>query len=666
MLIKLRLCSASILLITGLCTQKVIALTAPSSVSIGQKYTVSARVNGTFGTLSRKFDNGSWEEVGSGSSGSRSIAVEQQEARDGKVYYRFNDCTVTGGRYGSSTTCNEASKTVTVSTPTPSKPKSIKVVGPYSRAEMSIVGSSSGTISGLTRYEVSTIRHTESWTTKKTYTGLPSSRPTWSINGRYGHWGGKVRACNGGNCSGYTYAPWVWKAPPKPSRPSSIQSGGDYTQHLIRFPSSSGTVTHYRLEKKCSKNSSYESISKPTKAPSSYITASARGCYGGLWTLRVKACNTDYSCSSWRYSSSIRKEPITPNLTSVKFSLTGDQIGRYSAQVSSGDVSYYEVRRKKNNGTSTLYDSPRTTSRSLSRSYVPVSEETTLLEIRACSDWNKCSAYKSTETLAFRKPGLVSLPLDVAISSDNGANRAPTGFSIDFQNVQNASRYEIWHIGKLPPRSKTGAQRPESALYKNSLASSPPYSSDQFEYVPESGILDVFVLACNRLGCSEKQSTQIAFFSLLPPKLDLPARTLDKTFSFYLKTANGIANGDAGLEGQYRLGASNYFYKIYQNKNNQGWILVQSSRLKSYGIQGEFGDSFQLRSKECAATQCSGYSNTVQTTLVDPLSLPVLNIYEYDALGRLIEHKENDLTKVSHCYDPAGNRTELKEGSDCE
>lgn len=69
-------------------------------------------------------------------------------------------------------------------------------------------------------------------------------------------------------------------------------------------------------------------------------------------------------------------------------------------------------------------------------------------------------------------------------------------------------------------------------------------------------------------------------------------------------------------------------------------------------------------------TSAAAYSDTWVPIYMDgitifvPLQAQVSEVgveYQYDALGRLIQVKENGTAKINYSYDPAGNRVSVSE-----
>ncbi|MEW5249187.1 SpvB/TcaC N-terminal domain-containing protein [Microbulbifer sp. 2201CG32-9] len=146
----------------------------------------------------------------------------------------------------------------------------------------------------------------------------------------------QVRACNTlGECGEASSPPKqvsVNVAPPVPGDPAftSVPTSSDYGDFAINWQANGGNITHYRLQQKV--NSQPWPVDNPGNdidlGLGTETTYEANGETEGVYQFRLKACNTEASCTeSWVYS-----DPIdVHNLQGIAPVVSAEQQPQYMA-----------------------------------------------------------------------------------------------------------------------------------------------------------------------------------------------------------------------------------------------------------------------------------------------------------------------------------------------
>lgn len=266
------------------------SITVPSSSTTGS-YTISwGAANGTVTAYelyeSTNSNFSGQTKVYSGTATSRALSGRG----NGTYYYRVRACST-------SVACSSyrtGSNAVTVTLP-PSTPASISVPSSSISGSYTVTwGTSTGNVTAYQLYEATNANFTGA---VLTYSGTGTSK---SVSGRgNGTYYYRVRACNTtAACSGYRTGsnPTNVTLPPGVPGAVSVPAYNNTGSYTITWGASTGNVTAYEL-RELGPSGSEALIYSGTNT-----SVSVSGRADGVYTYRVRACNTSAACSGYTAS----------------------------------------------------------------------------------------------------------------------------------------------------------------------------------------------------------------------------------------------------------------------------------------------------------------------------------------------------------------------------
>ena len=577
------------------------SLSSPATSSTGN-YTVTwSYYNYLSVTLQESKNGGAWVDRYVGQAGSKSFTNQGSGAYKYRTYWRF--CVFSCVNYYS----DNQPTTIVSSGPAPSKPGAIS--GPSSATFNSPAttasytlswGASSGTV---TYYQLQEKVNSGSWAT--IHNSTARSRAISQPAGTYYY---RVRACNGGNCSGYTATKTVtvsWSLTSTVSAPPNSNTG-NYT---VTWTTGMGSpVLQERKD-----NGAWTAVAAGT-AYSKPFTNKSSGTYQYRTSSRV--CWT--TCGPYFYSdvvtTYVARTPGVPDSISVPVSSDGSHT--ISWGTASGSVSKYQLYQAPAGTSSWALKSPnptlQETNTSRTRAISGVSDGDYIYKVHACrttGSYTSCSGYRtgSNSVAVLNKPGIPGT-INGPTSDDDGI------FSLSWNapNQGQASSYKL-------------EERVNGNLLDTHILQSGSYPAD----LSVSGTYTYRVMACNSSGCSNPTSpdkTVSVSIPLpapeIPDGLTVPAESDDGNYTVSWDRSDGTVD-DYILEERYRTGTG------WSN-----WEEVQADDERIYEALNKDANIYQYRVMACNVDDCSEYSASVQIMSHDLQGLrPEQVVVNADAVG---------------------------------
>jgi hypothetical protein len=318
-------------LLGGDCMAQALSVSAPAYTSTG---TYSIYWNGYMGHLEESKGDNFWTKLSGAEQTDTPYSYKTTVTRpNGTYYYRAYGCqyVYSGGSYRVECSYSPIDKTV-VDIP----PATPTISGPASDT----TGTHTLTASKptyTTKYEWKKRINSGTWGTISGATGqeLKIDNGVTAVHDY------QVRACSATACSGWSSVKSVTVVrkpgiPPRVYQPMNPSAG----THIVRWDSSSGSVTKYTLQYKPSTVTSYSTAFNAYGFSSTFEDLAP-----GLWQYRVQACKTYNSvtaCSSWRNGEGSVID--ADGLEVFEY----DEFGRVKAVHRGKSASYYEYDKADN------------------------------------------------------------------------------------------------------------------------------------------------------------------------------------------------------------------------------------------------------------------------------------------------------------------------------
>ncbi|MDB9953032.1 fibronectin type III domain-containing protein, partial [Porticoccaceae bacterium] len=545
-------------------------LSSPATNTSGN-YTVTW-TGGTYYSLQEKKNSGNWTNVYSGTGSSKSLTGRGAGTYKYRMNWYFcfpfmNQC------------FNLYSEEVTtvVNVPVPSTPGGISGPGSASYttsggASYSLSwGASTGTV---TNYEFQEKINSGSWATVQNNT-TRSKGFSGKNSATYYY---RVRACNGGSCSGFTSTKTVTvTASYLVSASTSSTSSGNFSLSWT-VP---GSFTTYQVEQ--SLNGGSWGIVASTGSPSHSFSNKPDGSY----QFRVKYCFTlpipPYSTVCTATSNSVAvlvaKPPGIP--ASIGGVPATDNNGAFTVSwgTASGTVTSYRLEQQKNGGSWVQIYSGTGTSKAVSG----LGDGSYKYRVRACNSVG-CSSYRTSgNSIVANAPPTPSSISGVPATDNNGA------FTVSWPTTTNADNYRL-------EQQKNGASWTQ--IY-NSTGISKAVSG------LADGTYRYRVRACNTYStyttCSGYRTSGTSVVANMPGTpasiAGVPATDNNGAFTVSWGTGSGPVDN----------------YRLEQQKNGGSWTQIHSgsTSILSKAISALGDGTYKYRIRACNTfstyTACSGY-----------------------------------------------------------
>lgn len=500
---------------------------------------------------------------------------------NGTYYYRARACNgAVCGHY------RAGDNATTVALPASMSP-SISVPASSNTGSYTISwGASAGNVTAYQLYEAANASFTNE---VQVYNGSAlNTALSGKGNGAYYY---RVRACNGGACSGYrtgANATTVTLPPGTPASitvPASTITTGSYS---ISWGASTGSVTAYEL---------YEATNAAFTGQTQIYTgistsAAISGKSDGMYYYRVRACNGS-ECSSYRTGDHPAVVTLAPGVPSSISVPSSDTTGSYTIGWggATGTVTAYQLYEATNasfTGQVQVYSGT-----ALNGSVSGRSNGTYYYRVRACNS-GVCGDYRTSAnttvvTLAPGVPSSISIPS----SSTTGSYTVSWGSS-----TGTITAFELYEA--------TNASFTAQVQIYSGAATSSALSGKA------NGTYYYRARACNGPACSGYRTGANAAAVTLPPSVP-PSITIPTTSTTGNYTVSWGASSGAVTA-----------YELYETPVFASEALVYSGAGTSVARSGRANGVYSYRVRACNGGVCSDYRVGSNSTQVDttPPSAP--------------------------------------------
>ncbi len=549
---------------------------APNNVnSTATDYTVnwskpSGSVN--FYQVQERESGGSWKDIATSHS---STSISRSGKSNNKDYeYRVRACNSYTWSCSGYSSANSVKVRLKPSTPSaPSRPSTSTGSAAVSWTKPS------GTV---TYYDVQKRKDNGSWSNAKTGDTNTSETLTGLTDGA---WDFRVRACNGysWSCSSYSSASSDTTVRLKPSAPSAPSRPSTSTGSAsISWTKPSGTVTYYDLQKR-KDNGSWSNAKTGDTGTSETIT----GLTDGAWDYRVRACNGySWACSGYSSASSdttVRLKPSTPSAPSRPSTSTGSAAVSWTKP--SGTVTYYDIQKRKNNGS---WANAKTGDTNTSETLTDLTDGLWDFRVRACNSasWS-CSSYSSasSDTKVRLKPSTPSKPTlsNIGTGSHQVNWAKPSG---------TVTEYDVIEYKDSTSSYSTVANDTTGLSLSLSGKSDGDYTYRVRACNDESWACSAYSSHSSKVTVLNKPGT--------PSSISTPSQDVDGSIT--ISWENGIGEVEN--------------YQLEQQTDNGTWYKVILTDNSKNSLTRSFLDGVHLfRVKACNEIGCSGFKTSGETEI---------------------------------------------------